>query len=335
MKIGLIQVDGKLPNLALMKISQFYKSQGCEVEFVKPEKKYDKVFLATIFTWNKERAELLAGRFDCEVEIGGTGYDLKKTLPDEIENQKPDYYLYDLEEILKMNHSGSDRGVKTKENHFKNCVEIAKMGFGFSSRGCVRNCEFCFVPRKEGLIRQDMKIEDIISPKSNIITLFDNNMTADPLCIEKLKEIKERDLIVSLCQGIDIRLMTEEKAEAFGSVKHYKRLHYSWDHVKDETEIWKGIEILSKEIRSYKQMCYVLCGFNSTFDDDMYRVKKLLDYGISPYVMIFNKRRDDKRLTYFQSWVNRRVCRAVNFEDYKPYKKMLEESNGNLFNQAM
>jgi hypothetical protein len=330
-RIGLVQVDGKIPNLALMKVSAFYKAQGCRVEFASPLEKYDKVYIATVFTWNRSQAEFLAGRFDCDVEVGGTGWDIGKTLSDEIERCRPDYDLYSVEDILKMNHSGSARGVKTKANHIKNCTEIATMGIGFSSRGCVRKCGFCFVPQKEGALRQGTPIGEIVNPRSNLIMLLDNNLTADPFCVEKLVEIKERGLVLSLCQGLDIRLMTADKAKALGEVKHHKRLHYSWDSVKDEAEIWKGIEILSEFVRPYKQMCYVLCGFDSTFEEDMYRVRKLLEYGISPYVMVFNNRRDDIRLNHFKDWVNRRTCQAVDFEGYKPYQKWRDEGAGSLF----
>ena len=329
MKIGLIQIDGKLPNLALMKISSYYKAQGSQVEWANLQSRmeYEKVFASTIFTWNRPRAEFLEKQYE-NIDIGGTGWDLKKELPAEIEVCKPDYDLYTLDVVLRMNNSGSDRGVKTKENHLKNCQEIVNMGYGFSSRGCVNHCKFCFVPEKEGPLRQGTPISEIVNPRSNIITLFDNNMTADPLCIEKLAEIKERELVVNLCQGIDIRLMTDAKARAFGDVKHYKRLHYSWDSVKHEKTVWDGIRILSEHIKPYKQTCYVLCGFDTTFEEDMYRAMKLIEYGVSPYIMIYNKRRDDKRLTLFQSWVNRRVCRADVFENYKPYKKWREESGG-------
>ncbi len=333
MKIGLIQIDGKLPNLALMKISSYYKAQGYQVEWanLQSRREYEKVFASAIFTWNRPEAELLTKRYE-NIDIGGTGWDLKKELPAEIESCKPDYDLYTLDVVLRMNKSGSARGVKTKESHLKHCADIVNMGFGFSSRGCVRNCEFCFVPQKEGAIRQASPISEIINPRSNIITLLDNNMTADRLCVEKLTEIKERGLIVNLCQGIDIRLMSEEKAKAFGAVKHYKQIHYSWDLMEYEAAVWQGIEVLSSHIKPYNQMCYVLCGFNTTFEEDVYRVKKLMDYGISPYVMVYNKRRDDKRLNYFQSWVNRRICKADLFENYAPYKKWREEvGNGGLF----
>ena len=331
-KIGLIQVDGKLPNLALMKVSSYYKSLGYQIEWAnlynRPQ--YEKVFASVLFTWNKPQADLLSRQYE-NIEIGGTGWDVVKTLPSEIESCKPDYNLYSLEDILRLNSSGSARGAKTKKSHLKHCEDILNMGFGFSSRGCVRNCEFCFVPKKEGMIRQATPISEIINPRSNIITLLDNNMTADPLCVGKLTEIKDRELVVNLCQGIDIRLMTDEKAMAFGAVKHYKQIHYSWDLMEYENSVWEGIEILSNHIKPYKQMCYVLCGFNTTFEEDMYRVQKLMGFGISPYIMIYNKRSDDKRLSYFQSWVNRRVCRADSFENYMPYIKWQAKSNGPLF----
>lgn len=40
--IGLIDVDSKIPNLALMKLSTYYKSIGETVEFVQEGKEYEK-----------------------------------------------------------------------------------------------------------------------------------------------------------------------------------------------------------------------------------------------------------------------------------------------------
>lgn len=101
--IGLIDVDGKLPNLALMKISSYYKSLGEKVEFVRPDAKkseYEKVFASTLFTKSADKCEKLLQFWEDKIEIGGTGYgDITKRLPPEIEVMKPDYDLYTTEII--------------------------------------------------------------------------------------------------------------------------------------------------------------------------------------------------------------------------------------------
>lgn len=315
--IGLIDVDSKIPNLALMKISSYYKSLGEEVEFVQEGKEYEKIFASSIFTRSKSICENLLDKYEDKIEIGGTGWDIKKWLPDQIEKMKPDYELYTVDDIYpKM------QGILTKERKRKKAKEIVDAGMGFTSRGCIRKCGFCFVPQKEGEFRDVAEIKDLINPRSNVLILHDNNFTADPFCIDKLKEIKERELKVDINQGCDVRIMTDEKAYWLGQVKHLRSLHYAWDLMGFEKQVLEGIEVLSKHVKKYKHMCFMLVGFNTTFEEDMYRFKTLTSLKVDPYVMRYNERKDDIRLNHFARWVNGRIYRkCTDFEDYEPWRK--------------
>lgn len=315
MTIGLIDIDSKIPNLALMKISNYYKNLGEQVEFVQENKKYEKIYASTIFTRSKPVANKLIEKYEDKIEIGGTGWDLKKELPIEIEKTRPDYGLYTAEEI-----ASRMKGIGTKEHKLKKANEIVNAGMGFTSRGCVRNCGFCFVPKKEGKLRDAAEIGDLINPKSNVLILHDNNFTADPYCIDKLKEIKERKLIIDINQGCDVRLMTDEKAYWLGQVKHLRSLHYAWDLMEYENKVLEGIEILSKHVKKYKHMCFMLVGFNTTFEEDMYRFKKLSSMKVDPFVMIYNQI-PDIRLKHFARWVNGRIYKKCKFEEYEPWIK--------------
>lgn len=315
--IGLIDVDSKIPNLALMKISSYYKQLGEQVEFVQKDKEYEKIYASSIFTKSKPICEGLIDVYGDKIEIGGTGWDLEKNLPEEIEKMKPDYDLYTIDDIYpKMG------GISTKEHRRKKAKQIIDAGMGFSSRGCIRNCGFCFVPKKEGKFRDVANIGDLLNPRSNVLILHDNNLTADPYCIDKLKEIKERKLVVDINQGCDVRLMDDEKAYWLGQVKHLRSVHYAWDLMGFENQVLEGIEILSKYVKKYKHMCFMLVGYNTSFEEDMYRAKKLISLGIKPYVMRYNERRDDARLNHFTRWINSHIYTAEpNFEDYEPWKK--------------
>jgi radical SAM superfamily enzyme YgiQ (UPF0313 family) len=198
--IGLIDIDSKIPNLALMKISTYYKDKGEQVEFVQPNRKYNKIYASTILTKSKPKCLKLIKQYGDIIEIGGTGWDIKKRLSPEIEKCKADYDLYTPEMI-----ASKMRGISTKESKLKKATEIVNAGIGFTSRGCVRTCPFCFVPTKEGPLQQDRDLSDIINPRSNVIILHDNNMTADPDCVDKLHEIRDRGLIVDINQGCDVR----------------------------------------------------------------------------------------------------------------------------------
>ena len=314
--IGLIDIDSKIPNLALMKISNYYKSLGEQVEFVQPNTKYEKIYASAIFTRSKEQCEHLIDIYGDKIEIGGTGWDLHKNLEYEIEISKPDYNLYSAQEI-----ANRMKGIGTKEHKLKKATEIVNAGMGFTSRGCVRKCGFCFVPKKEGEFRQETPIADIINPRSNVIILHDNNLTADPYCIDKLHEIRDRKLVVDINQGCDVRLMNDDIAKALSEVKHLRSLHYAWDLMGFEEQVLEGIETISRYIKPYKHMCFMLVGFNTSFEEDMYRFHKLNELKIDPFVMRFNEKKDDIRLNHFTRWVNSRIYRSCKFEDYEPWKK--------------
>lgn len=320
MKIGLIDVDGKLPNLALMKISSFYKSAGEEVEFVHPNAKkdeYEKIYASAIFTKSFQECQHLEEYYEERIEIGGTGYgDITKRLPEEIEKMKPDYDLYTAEKI-----KTKIKGIMTRQRKSQKAQQIVDAGIGFTSRGCIRNCPFCFVPKKEGSFRQESEIRDLINPRSNILILHDNNITADPYCIEKLHEIRDRKLIVDINQGCDIRLMTPEIAQAMSQVRHLRSVHYAWDLMAYEKQVLEGIRVISKFIPASRHMCFVLVGFNTTFEEDMYRIRRLDELGVRPYIMRYNERRDDIRLNHFARWVNGHIYKVCDFEDYAPWKR--------------
>lgn len=315
--IGLIDVDSKIPNLALMKISSYYKGLGEPVEFVQKNRHYEKIYASAIFTRSKPVCEQLKAHYGSCIEIGGTGYDVKSALPPEIESCKPDYDLYTAEDI-----ASRMRGIGTRQHKLEKARQIVDAGMGFTSRGCIRNCGFCFVPKKEGKFRHETPIADIINPRSNVIILHDNNITADPDVIEKLHEIRDRGLIVDINQGIDVRLMTPEIAQALSEVKHLRSIHYAWDLMPFERQVFDGIEILSQFIKPYRHMCFMLVGYNTSFEEDMYRFRKLVERNIDPFVMIYNENeKGDVRLKHFARWVNSRIYKTCDFEDYEPWKK--------------
>lgn len=311
--IGLIDVDSKIPNLALMKISNYYKGLGEIVEFVKQDQEYEKIFASAIFTKSKKICDHLQEHYGNKIEIGGTGWDLHKVLDDEIEHMKPDYDLYKAEDI-----ASRMKGIGTKEHKLKKAIEIVDAGMGFTSRGCVRECGFCFVPKKEGKFKDVAEIKDLINPKSNILILHDNNLTADPYCIDKLHEIRDRKLIIDINQGCDVRLMNEDIAEALGQVKHLRSLHYAWDLMGFERQVIEGIKTLSKFIKPYRHMCFMLVGYNTSFEEDVYRFKKLREMKVDPFVMIYNQL-DDKKLKHFARWVNSRIYKVCKWEEYEPW----------------
>lgn len=116
--------------------------------------------------------------------------------------------------------------------------------------------------------------------------------------------------------------MTDEIAAALKSIRHLRSIHYAWDLMCYEQQVVEGIKTISRYIPASKHMCFVLVGFNTSFEEDMYRVKKLDSLGVRPYIMRYNERRDDTRLNHFARWINSFIYKAVpNFEEYEPWKK--------------
>lgn len=315
MKIGLIDFDGKQVNLALMKLSAWHKQRGDTVvlnEF-EPED-IDKVYVSVLFEKNKNDAFQKASSYN-NFEIGGTGWDLTTELPPKIETCKPDYDLYTVADIAPR-----IRGIMKKETRVKKAHDIVNAGIGFISRGCIRSCPFCVVPKKEGKIHRVNNVSDVINPRSNIITLLDANLTANPDVHDILDEIIERNLIVDLTQGVDIRTITPKLAEKLSKVRFLRSLHYAWDLMPFEKKVLKGIDILSKHIKKWRHMCYMLVGYNTTWEENYYRFHKLArEIKVDPYVMLYNGKEPSIKIKHFARWVNGRIYKKCSFEEYRPW----------------
>lgn len=201
MKIGLIDVDGHhFPNLALGKISRYHKEHGDSVEWYDPFEHYDKVYMAKVFTFTQEYEYFINAD---EVEKGGTGYDIHKTLPDFIDRLQPDYSIY---------------------NNIDN-----KTAYGFLTRGCPNKCFWCIVPKKEGKQHPYMDVEEIaIEGRTNLI-LMDNNVLASDYGLQQIEKIIKKGYRVDFNQGLDARLVTEDIAKLLARVKWLNQIRFGCD----------------------------------------------------------------------------------------------------------
>lgn len=307
-KILLIQIDGKMPNLALMKISTYHKKKGDEVKlfnFVKPRReiplalygksKFDYVYISCIFTKNRILALDVAKLFpDSKVFIGGSGINYIN-LPGEIEHLKPDYDLY------KINYS-----------------------MGFTSRGCIRKCPWCVVPEKEGKIRDNAHVKEFMDKRHEKLVLLDNNFLASPNWERNLKYIVRKKIKVNFNQGLDIRLIEHDNLVLLKKTKYYNAsfkghyLTFAWDLVEIEEQVIKGVQTLfNYGFKKSNIRLYILCGYDTTLDQDLHRAYVLREFGIRPFAMPYNGRTDDKKLNAFVRWVNRpEAFMSCDFKDY-------------------
>lgn len=295
MKIRLLASDSKIPNIAIMKISTYHKSLGDDVDWYDPIfDMYDTdiFYESKVFTFSQEYQYYPV---NAKIIRGGTGIDIVKKLPEEIE------------EITQLDYS-----------LYPNC----DYSIQFLSRGCVRKCPFCVVSKKEGLIHQVKPMN--LNDKGKWIMLLDNNFFACNQWKENIETLKSYNQKIDFNQGIDLRILTEEMAISLAQLK-IKTIHCAWDNYKDKDIVLKKLNMLIKYVKPYKITCYVLVGFeqNTIISEDLERVLTLKDLGVNLFAMgyiDFNDKtyKKPREIKMFCRWVNMKATfKSCTWEDYK------------------
>lgn len=285
-----------------MKLSAYHKAIGDTVELFDRWNTYDLVYASKVFSFTED-IDVYPVHAD-EIRKGGSGYcinaqdgkevfDNSKNadLPSEIEHIYPDYSLY----------------------------PEYKYAVGFLTRGCPRNCGFCIVGKKEGLCSHQVADLSEFWKGQKEIKLLDPNLLACRDHEMILKQLAKSGAKVDFTQGLDIRLVNPDNITLLNAIKS-SVLHFAWDNPKqDLTKYFKLFSEHTKIKSDRNKVVYVLTNFNSTIDEDLYRIYTLRDLGYSPYVMIYQKENSPKEIKRLQRWVNCRwIFRSVDkFEDYK------------------
>lgn len=306
MKIGLIDVDGhNYPNIPLMKISAWHKAQGDSVEWYEPlfSGHMDKVYMSKVFSFTPDYEYYIDAD---EIQKGGTGYCIElvdgkeiyhkendKPLLPEIEHIYPDYSLYpDM----------------TKDK-----------AYGFLTRGCPRGCDFCHVKDKEG--RCSYKVADLSEfwNGQKEIVLCDPNTLACKDHIELLEQLADSKAKVDFNQGIDIRLLNDKNLELLSRID-LKTVHFAFDR-------WQDKDIIEPRLRDFikktgynrsKVMVFILTNYDTTLEQDIYRIQLCRELNISPYPMIYDKEHADPIYKKLQRWCNNVIFWKVpSFEEYQ------------------
>ena len=265
----MIDVDSRIPNLALMKISRFYKEQGRNViltRYSSDHKKSKSVFASCIFfrKSTKQKINKLKQLHGENLQIGGSGVDLLKRLPEEIECLMPDYSLYpDIDFAL-----------------------------GFLTRGCPCKCKYCVVPKKEGNIKLVASIDDLVPPNRTKFVILDDNLLSFSGSTDLLKYIVKRELQVNFNQALDINYLAPGNAEWLLKIdsRNYsftKRMYYFGLNSSEQVPLVKEKLKLLKGLQMRQMIFICMYGYNTTLSEDLKRFHFLYKHGLSPFVQRF------------------------------------------------
>jgi hypothetical protein len=220
--------------------------------------------------------------------------DRDRDLPQEIEHIYPDYSIYPE---------------YTKDT-----------AYGFLTRGCPRGCGFCHVKAKEGLCSHKVAdLSEFWRGQKNIV-LCDPNILACKDHIDLLQQLADSKANVEFNQGLDIRLVTDRNLEILKKIK-LTNIHFAFDR-------WQDREIIEPKLRAFVKetgynrgkgnvMCYILVNFDTTLEQDLYRIQLCRELNISPYPMIYDKEHCDTIYRKLQRWCSNFIFWSVpTFEQY-------------------
>jgi hypothetical protein len=275
-KVLLIDVDSQIPNLALMKVSNHIKKElGGEI-YLNHCKDPDIVYVSCIFKENKPNQEWIHQIYpNADIYFGGTGIN-NDTLPLHIEVLPPDYDLYP-----------------------------STYSQGYTTRGCIKNCPWCIVKKKEGKFRRVQHVKVFHDDRFDTVMIMDNNWLADKDWFFKNTDYILENKLKVIEQGMDIQLVDDEIAQRLSELTFAKKMmKFAFDQPKYEKQIIQGIETLKNAGVNIRQnvMFYVLTGYNTTPEEDLYRCNLLKKNGTNSFVMQYHKTSFSKRLA---KWANR------------------------------
>ena len=305
MKVGLIAVDSKYPNLALMKVTRYHREKGDEVEWYTPFEQYDKVYVAKVFSFTEDFGQVIANAH--EVVRGGTGYCITSELPDYIDRMQPDYSIYpSIDE---------------------------RTAYGFLTRGCPNHCKWCVVPEKEGGIRPYMDVEEIAIGGRDHLILMDNNVLASDYGLAQIEKIADLGLRVDFNQALDARLVTDEVAKLLARVKWIRHIRFGCDTRGQIRYCDEATDMINRY--GFKGEYFFYCILLGKEEECLARINHWRDKG-GRYIPYCQPYRDPRRHVQLiprwqkdiAGWCNRReIFQRCKFEDYNYSQRKKQQTD--------
>ena len=302
MKIGIIDADllgrdrHRFPNLACEKISGYWKERGAEVHLLQDyiwDNTFDQIFVSKVFTdtpvpsWLEENEQ---------VKIGGTGFYFDKApeLDKDIEHHMPDYHLYDEWIENEVAKAREIKGESFNEKNFRaQFKEYTDYSIGFLTRGCFRKCKFC-VNQKYSHVFKHSPLNEFYDPSRPKICFLDDNFLGCPKWKELLQEAIDLGKPFKFKQGLDERILTDEKCKMLFSALYDGDYTFAFDNIADYDLIHEQLKRIRKYTKATRVKFYVLVGFESTDAQDIEnafkRLELLMRYKCLPYIMRYQNK---------------------------------------------
>lgn len=352
LKIGIIDADlvgrdkHRFPNLVCEKISAYWKEQGAKVELLTSYNnfcRFDHVYISKVFTDTP-----IPKRFDhieklpSNVHIGGTGFyfDKAPNLPEEIEHHKPDYHLYDewINESIEEAQE-KERNQFNEKKFKKQFKEYLDYSIGFLTRGCFRKCGFC-VNQKYNSVLEHSPLKEFYDENRKKICLLDDNFFGCPNWKEMLEELIATGKKFKFKQGLDERLLSDEKCYMLFGSKYDGDLTFAFDKISDYDIIHEKLKLIAKYKGKKSVKFYVLVGYDSVDATDIEnafkRIELLLRYGCLPYIMRFQNQsitpwKDSKYRGLYIAiarWCNQpNIIKKMSFRQFCEANQALKKPN--------
>lgn len=302
MKVSLVDVDGHhYPNLALCKIAGYHRACGDVVDWYQPLFSHpDKIFASKVFSFTPEFQDYAPN--DPKPIRGGTGYNLEE-LPAHVENVRPDFSIYP-DSIMRNRRSGN------------------LQSFGFLTRGCIRSCPWCIVPKKEGMIRPVATIEDVAQDRKEAVLMDNNFLAADPAFVEdQLDRIQHSGIRIDFNQGLDARLITSKNAKKLASCGWVRFIRFSCDTKEMIVPVKRAVRLIREAGCKREIFCYLLVREISDAEE---RLRALVKLGVTPFAQPYRDfsagtepTEEQRKFAAFSNLKGGKLCLKIKFTEYK------------------